>query len=101
MPRPLLLALLLPFAALTTAALWQHGYLGILLPHFRSLAGGQVLADLAIALSLVLAWLWKDARSRGRNPWPWLVATLALGSFGPLLYLISLSPGANSGRPEA
>lgn len=89
MPRPLLLALLLPFAALTAAALWQHGYLGILLPHFRSLAAGQVLADLVIALLLVLVWLWRDARGSGRNPWPWVAATLIFGSFGPLLYLLT------------
>lgn len=24
-----------------------------------------------------------------RNPWPWILATLALGSFGPLLYLLT------------
>lgn len=89
MPRSLLLAILLPFGALTAAALWQHGYLGVLLANVRSLATGQVLADLVIALTLVLVWLWRDARGSGRNPWPWLAATLVFGSFGPLCYLLT------------
>jgi len=32
-----------------------------------------------------------EAKRAGRNPWPYVVITLFLGSFGPLLYLI-LSP---------
>jgi hypothetical protein len=49
----------------------------------------QVLADLSIALSLSLVWIWRDARAIGRSAWPWMVATLALGSFGPLVYLLT------------
>ena len=49
----------------------------------------QVLADLAIALVLVLVWLWRDAKATGRNPVPWVVLTLATGSFGPLIYLLT------------
>jgi dipeptide/tripeptide permease len=66
-----------------------HGYVGLFEYQFQSLAGLQVLADLGIALSLVLTWLWRDARAKGRNPYLWIVLTLALGSFGPLLYLLS------------
>lgn len=75
------------FTLLTGAALWRHGYWGILLPHFENLAGMQVLADLVIALSLVLMVLFRDCRETGRPFWPWLFCTLAFGSFGPLLYL--------------
>jgi len=89
MQRLLLTTALALLGAVTAAALWQHGYLGILAPHFQSWGGAQVLLDLAIALSLVLTWLWKDARATGRNPWPWLAATLVAGSFGPLLYLLT------------
>jgi hypothetical protein len=37
-----------------------------------------------------MMWMWCDATAQGRNPWPW---TLALGSFGPLLHLLT--------RPQA
>lgn len=89
MPRSLILATLIPFAALTGVALWRHGYWGILEPHFQSFGEAQVLADLVIALGLVMVWMWRDARAAGRNPWPWIVATLTLGSFGPLVYLLT------------
>jgi len=89
MPRTLLILVLIAFSALTAQALWTHGYWGIFEPHFQSSAGAQVLADLVIALSLVLVWLWRDARRTGRNPWPWIALTLATGSFGPLIYLVT------------
>lgn len=96
MQRTVLIVVLLAFSALTAVALWQHGYWGIFTPHFQSFAGAQVLTDLVIALSLFLAWMWRDARAAGRNPWPWLVLTLAAGSFGPLLYLLSQRPAQPS-----
>lgn len=77
------------FGALSAAALWQHGYWGIIAPHFQSFGAGQVFSDLVIALTLVMAWMWQDARARGRNPWPWIAATLVAGSFGPLVYLLT------------
>ncbi|GCL63712.1 hypothetical protein AQPW35_27930 [Rubrivivax pictus] len=89
MQRLLVLLVLAGFGALTAVALWQYGYIGIFQLQFQTSAGLQVLADLAIALALVLVWLWHDARATGRNPWPWIVATLALGSFGPLVYLLT------------
>lgn len=89
MPRSILTLVLAAFAALSAVALWQHGYWGILAPHFQSSGAAQVLADLAIALGLVSLWLWQDARSQGRNPWPWLLLTLVAGSFGPLVYLLT------------
>lgn len=92
MQRTLLLATLVLFGALSGLALWQHGYWGLFEPAFKSLASAQVLADLAIALTLFLAWMWRDAKALGRNPWPWLVLTLATGSFGPLLYLLTRPP---------
>lgn len=89
MHKPLLLATLLAFSVVTALAVWHHGYLGIFEFQFRTWAGAQVLADLAIALTLFLCWLWRDARAAGRNPWPWIVLTLLAGSFGPLLYLLT------------
>ncbi|HEX4870915.1 MAG TPA: DUF2834 domain-containing protein [Nevskiaceae bacterium] len=84
----LLLLILLPFAALTAVALRDHGYIGIFTSHFTSSAGLQVLTDLIIACTLAIVWMIGDARRSGRNPWPYVLLTLTLGSFGPLLYLL-------------
>jgi hypothetical protein len=86
------------FSALTVAAVAEHGVVGIFEHQLTNLAGLQVLADLAIALLLVLGWLWKDARAHGRNPYPWVLLTLAAGSFGPLIYLLT-APKAQSQTP--
>jgi hypothetical protein len=89
MSRTLLLVTLVLFGALSAAALWQHGYWGLFQPLLASLGGAQVLADLVIALLLVMGWMWHDAKASERNVWPWIVFTLAAGSFGPLLYLLT------------
>jgi hypothetical protein len=44
-----------------------------------------------------MVWIWRDATAQGRNPWPWILATLALGSFGPLLYLLTRPQAGPSG----
>ncbi len=84
----LAIIILIPFTLLTAYAVHKVGYIGIFDYHRHSPAGWQVIADLVIALVLVLTWLVPEARKAGRNPWPWVVATLLLGSFGPLLYLV-------------
>lgn len=89
MQRGLISITLILFGGLTAAALWYHGYWGILAPHFQSFGGAQVFVDLVIALGLVMIWMWQDAKACDRNPWPWIIATLALGSFGPLIYLLT------------
>lgn len=89
MQRSLLTITLLLFGALSATAVWQHGYWGILSPLFQSFAGAQVLADLVIALVLVMVWMWHDAKATGRNVWPWIIITLLAGSFGPLIYLFT------------
>jgi hypothetical protein len=47
---------------------------------------GQVTLDLVIALSMVLVWIWNDAKANGRNPIPWVIATLCTGSIATLAY---------------
>lgn len=90
------------FGLLTAAALFDVGYLGILAPHFQSLGAGQVFADLVIACSLACFWMISDGRARGINPWPFVIATLFLGSFGPLFYLVLREVRANApGRVAA
>ncbi|WP_295682295.1 DUF2834 domain-containing protein [uncultured Nevskia sp.] len=87
LPRPILFAILLPFSILSAYALKEVGYFGIFASHLHP-AGLQVLTDLVIALTLVMVWMAGDARARGVTVWPYIVATLALGSFGPLAYLL-------------
>jgi hypothetical protein len=76
------------FGALTILALLDVGYLGILLPHFQSWGAGQVLADLVILAVLACIWMALDAPARGLSAWPFILLTLAAGSFGPLIYLL-------------
>jgi hypothetical protein len=76
------------FAGITVMALQQVGYIGIFTGQFTNWGTAQVLADLIIACCLLMGWIWRDARATGRSPWPYLVATLAAGSFGPLAYLL-------------
>ena len=90
--RNLIIVTLILFGALSAKALWQNGYWGILAPLFQSFGAAQVFADLLIALGLVMIWMWQDAKVIGRNPWPWIIATLAVGSFGPLGYLLTRKP---------
>jgi len=90
MPNQKLYALiiLVPFLALSAYAVQQVGYIGIFDYHRHSPAGWQVFVDLVIALILVLCWLVPNAKQNGRNPWPYVVLTLTLGSIGPLVYLV-------------
>lgn len=93
MQRIILIITLIAFLALTATALLHHGYWGILEPHFKSFGTAQVLVDLVIALCLFLVWMWRDARAHARNPWPWVLLTLATGSIGPLIYLLVYKSG--------
>lgn len=89
MTRPLLILVFIAFAALSAVAVWQHGIVGIFAWQLQNTAGMQVLADLVIALGLFCVWMWRDATAHGRRPLPWVVLTLLVGSFGPLLYLLT------------
>jgi hypothetical protein len=83
-----LTVVLLDFLALTAYAVVQHGYLGFFEIMLGNAATTTALVDLLIALSLIAVWMARDAREHGISPLPYLVATLVLGSAGPLLYLI-------------
>jgi hypothetical protein len=77
------------FGVLSALALMSVGYFGILAPHFRSWGEAQVLADLVILAALACVWMRKDAREHGLTAWPFIVATVFVGSFGPLFYLVA------------
>ncbi|TDF35675.1 hypothetical protein EYS14_19925 [Alteromonadaceae bacterium M269] len=87
-PKPLALIILVPFLLLSLYAVYQVGYWGIFDYHRHSPAGWQVFSDLVVALLLVLAWMIPNAKKNNRNPWPWVVLTLTLGSIGPLAYIV-------------
>ena len=75
------------FVALTAYAVWHYGYLAFFDIHAMNAINVQVFVDLCIALAMVASWMWQDARARGVSAVPYLVATLFLGSIGPLFYL--------------
>ena len=87
----LAIILLLPFSLLSAYSIYKTGYWGLFEYQFDNPAGWQVLADLVIACSLLFVWIFPDAKRYKRNPWPYAITTLFLGSFGPLLYL-ALTP---------
>jgi len=84
----LLVVLLVGFGAFTAEAIYAHGIAGFVSSALSSLAGIQVSLDLVIALSLVLGWMYDDARERDAAFWPFAAVTLVLGSLGPLAYLL-------------
>lgn len=86
--RTLLLIVTAAFAVFTAAIVAQTGLLGFYRQLLDSPAAWQTLVDISIALVLVLVWMHQDAQRSGRAFWPWVPVTLALGSFGPLLYLL-------------
>ena len=78
--------LLVPFCLYTLYVLWHIGYLGLIETQLSTLAGGQVFADLVVALLMVLLFMAADAKKHNRRLLPWVLCTLFLGSIGPLLY---------------
>lgn len=85
--RSIAIAMLIPFVVLTIYAVARDGYIGLFEYQLASAAGWQVLADLCVALVLVLGWIVPDAKRAGRQWWPWVVATFFTGSIAPLVYL--------------
>ena len=79
---------LILFSLLTVAAVIQYGFIGIFSEAFQNFATIQIFVDLLIALIFVLIWMWFDAKKNNRPFWPWALVTLAVGSFGPLFYLL-------------
>jgi hypothetical protein len=95
----ILLLVIASFGALSTLALLDVGYLGLLKPHFQSWGGAQVFVDLVILAVLVCGWMVKDARERGLPGWPFVLITVFLGSFGPLFYLAIRELRSTQQRP--
>jgi len=86
-----LAALLVVFVAFTAWSLTVLAGQG--LGGFFSLVGrepwaAQLLVDLSLSLVVAWSWLRHDARTRGITAWPYMVATVALGSVAVLAYLL-------------
>lgn len=82
-----IVVVILAFGALTAKALLAVGFWGIIEPHFQSWGAAQVFVDLVIMGLITCTFVVTDARRRGVAAWPWVLFTLAAGSFGPLVYL--------------
>lgn len=90
MNKPLLTAILVVFGALTAYTLAHYGGLLPWLAFYtQDPASWQIFADLVITMCLLLVFMRRDAQTNGRPFWPWAAFSLAVGSFGPLLYFIT------------
>ncbi len=87
-----LLVVLADFLALTGWSLYAGGFETIIEQAFANPINIQVAVDLALAIGFVCTWIWKDAKSRGANPAPWVALTATTGSIGWLLYMV-IRPG--------
>jgi|JI7StandDraft_1071085.scaffolds.fasta_scaffold325851_1 hypothetical protein len=79
---------LLAFSALTAWCFIRPDLLDIALEMIKNPVGLQVSADLIVSMSILLGFIWKDARKRGISPLPYVLFGLTCGSFSPLLYMI-------------
>jgi hypothetical protein len=92
--RPLALVAALVLAVFGAFSMWvvvTHGYFGFIELAGREAWALQMLLDLVIALSFGVGWMIGDARKRGIATWPYVVATVALGSIGILAYSVRRS----------
>ena len=97
--RTLVLSVVLAaFTAFSAYVVWEHGVIGLMERCFDNSATTLAFVDMTIALTLVMVWMWGDAKDRGVSPVPYVVLTLMLGSVGPLLYLIRRDLGAPAPR---
>lgn len=95
------------FLLYTGYVVWQEGYLTFIEVGLSGLWNIQITVDLVIACLLIISWMLVDAKQRGVNAWPYVIATLFVGSLAPLWYLIrrehargasSLSPSLGSSQ---
>ena len=81
-------AVLVPFVAYSLWVVAGFGYTGFLALAWREPWAMQMLLDLVIACSFGLGWLFADARKHSITTWPFVVATVLLGSVGLLGYVV-------------
>jgi len=89
--RPMAVLAALALAVFGAFSMWvvvTHGYFGFLQVAGREPWALQMLIALVIALSVAVGWMIGDARKRRIATWPYVVATVALGSIGILAYCV-------------
>jgi hypothetical protein len=94
-----LIVVIVAFTVLTAVAVMDTGYIGVFMSSFQNWSGAQIFTDLAIMCVLACIWMVLDARERGLVAWPFILITLAAGSFGPLLYLVVRDMRSKASRP--
>lgn len=82
------IAAFLAFTAYTVWVMVENGVIGFLQLAGREPWGLQLLIDLLVMLALFALWVRQDARKRGIAAWPWVLATMVMGSMGALAYLV-------------
>jgi hypothetical protein len=85
--RTIAALVLVPFLVFSLWVAWTDGPLGFLTLAGREPWGLQMLLDLVIMSSFAIGYMLHDARTSGRNPWPFVLATIAVGSIAPLVYI--------------
>lgn len=88
-PKPLLLIITIAFAVLTAFSIIDFGVLGIFSEATQNTATLQIFVDLILCALFIIVWLRHDTRRTGRSFPLWAIITLAIGAFGPLLYLLT------------
>lgn len=88
-PKPLLLVITIAFAVLTAFSIIDFGVLAIFTEATHNTATLQIFVDLILCALFIIVWLRHDTRRTGRSFPLWAIITLAIGAFGPLLYLLT------------
>jgi hypothetical protein len=96
-----LVAVIAGLSVLTAAAVMDAGYTGVFMSSFQNWSGAQIFTDLAIMCVLASIWMVLDARAQGLPAWPFILITVAAGSFGPLLYLVARELRGKAVRPAS
>jgi hypothetical protein len=77
------------FGSFSLWVVWTEGYFGFLRSAGRDMWSLQMLLDVAISSTFVIGWMVRDAKSRKIASWPYVIATVFLGSLGALAYLVT------------
>ena len=83
-----LVVVFIAFTVWSTTIAMSHGLLGAFTLAAKEPWAAQLFVDLFLSIFVAWSWLRHDAKERGIPAWPYIAATLTLGSIGTLAYLI-------------